>query len=81
LVARLDGFTSRAYHGEVDLLPMLEFLSSATSAAPPGTYWHPGDVIWGMFQNTVFDPGREVRLYDSVGFETVNTERFYGKEL
>jgi mycothiol synthase len=55
--------TSRAYHGKADLLPMLEFLSSATSAAPPGAYWHPGDVIWGMFQNTVFDPGREVRLW------------------
>ena len=43
---------------------MLELLSSATSAAPPGAYWHPGDVIWGMYQNTVFDPRREVRLWE-----------------
>lgn len=43
---------------------MLEFLSSATSTAPPGAYWHPGDVIWGMYQNTTFDPRREVRLWE-----------------
>jgi mycothiol synthase len=43
---------------------MLEFLSSVTSGAPPGTYWHPGDVIWGMYQNTVFDPRQEVRLWE-----------------
>jgi ribosomal protein S18 acetylase RimI-like enzyme len=43
---------------------MLEFLSSATSTAPPGAYWHPGDVIWGMYQNTVFDPHRRVRLWE-----------------
>ena len=43
---------------------MLEFLSSVTPDAPPGAYWHPGDVIWGMYQNTVFDPRREVRLWE-----------------
>ncbi len=46
---------------------MLEFLSSATLAAPPGACWHPGDVIWGMYQNTVFDPRREVRLWEEGG--------------
>jgi mycothiol synthase len=64
LKARLGGPTSRPYGGEVDLPPMLEFLSSATSAAPPGAYWHPGDVLWGMYQNTVFDPTREVRIWE-----------------
>jgi mycothiol synthase len=43
---------------------MLELSSSATSSAPPGAYWHPGDVVWGMYQNTVFDPRREVRLWE-----------------
>ena len=56
--------TSRPYEGGADLLRMLEFVSSATSTAPPGAYWHPGDVIWGMYQNTVFDPRREVRLWE-----------------
>jgi len=39
----------------------------ATSAAPPGALWHPGDVVWGMYQNTVFDPRREVRLWEEGG--------------
>ncbi len=43
---------------------MMEFVSSATSVAPPGAYWHPGDVVWGMYQNMVFDPHREVRLWE-----------------
>lgn len=43
---------------------MLGFLSSATSVSAPGAYWHPGDVIWGMYQNTIFDPHREVRLWE-----------------
>lgn len=44
---------------------MLQLLSSATFAAPRGACWHPGDVVWGMFQNTVFDPRREVRLWEA----------------
>ena len=46
---------------------MLEFLTSATSVAPLGAYWHPGDVIWGMYQNTVFDARREVRFWEEGG--------------
>ena len=61
---RPGGLTSRPYEGEADLLRILTFLSSAMSVAPSGAYWHPGDVIWGMFQNTVFDPRREVRLWE-----------------
>jgi hypothetical protein len=61
--------TSRPYAGEADLQPMLEFLSSATSTAPPGAYWHPGDVIWGMYQNTVFDP--------TVGYDSGKTATNY----
>jgi hypothetical protein len=43
------------------------FLSSAVSAGPQGAYWHPGDVVWGMYQNTDFDPRREVRLWEEDG--------------
>jgi GNAT superfamily N-acetyltransferase len=46
---------------------MLDFLSSVASASPPGSYWHPGDAVWGMYQNTVFDPTREVRLWEGDG--------------
>ena len=55
---------SRPYDGEADLWRMMGFLSSVTLAAPPGAYWHPGDVVWGIYQSTVFDPLREVRLWE-----------------
>ena len=58
---------SRAYAGEDDLRRMLGFLSFTTSAGPSGAYWHPGDAVWGMYQNTVFDPTREVRLWEDDG--------------
>ena len=46
---------------------MMGFLSWATSAGPAGAYWHPGDLVWGMYQNTVFDAHREVRLWEEDG--------------
>ena len=58
---------SRPYGGEADLRRLMAFLSSAVSAGPQGAYWHPGDVVWGMYQNTVFDPRREVRLWEEDG--------------
>ena len=58
---------SRPYAGEDDLIRMLDFLSSSASAGPPGAYWYPGDAVWGMYQNTVFDPVREVRLWEGEG--------------
>lgn len=45
----------------------MRFLSSATSAGPAGAYWHPGDAVWGMYQNTVFDAHRSVRLWEEDG--------------
>ncbi len=58
---------SRPYAGEDDLRRMLDFLSSSALAGPPGAYWHPGDAVWGMYQNTFFDPAREVRLWEGEG--------------
>ena len=58
---------SRHYQGEDDLRRMLGFLSFSASVGPPGAYWHPGDAVWGMYQNTDFDPVREVRLWYGQG--------------
>ena len=58
------GFTSRPYGGEADLSLITGFLADAISASAPQTYLHPGDALWGTYQNTVFDPRREVRLWE-----------------
>ncbi len=55
---------SRPFAGGADLARMMGLMSSGISGGPPGAYWHPGDVVWGMYQNTAFDPRREVRLWE-----------------
>lgn len=48
---------------------ILAFLSAAGAAdAPRVRYWHPGgDIIWNMYQNTVFDPCATFHLWEDAG--------------
>jgi ribosomal protein S18 acetylase RimI-like enzyme len=44
-----------------------QFLAEAVAAGagePRPGYWHPGDLTWGMYQNTVFDPKTSLRLWE-----------------
>lgn len=58
---------SRAYEGDADLLSLVRFVAEAGAVSAPQSYLHPGDVVWGMFQNTVFDPRQEIRLWERDG--------------
>jgi mycothiol synthase len=58
---------SRPYGGAEDLSRVTRFLSECTSLSPPQTYWHPGDFVWTLFQNTLFDAARNVRLWEGGG--------------
>jgi mycothiol synthase len=59
--------SSRCYGEEGDLALLRSFLSKLTAESPPQAYWHPGDLVWAMFQNTLFDPCESVRLWVSGG--------------
>lgn len=51
--------------GEADVLRMKAFLSAAqVDGSQPGT-WHIGDLLWRLYQNTVFDPFTSFRLWES----------------
>lgn len=54
--------TSRPYSGDDDLRALKEFVVTTTDAARTNFY-HVGDLLWGMYQNTVFDPGQNIRLW------------------
>ena len=58
--------TSRPFSSEADLLRMRDLIVAAVAA---GSYdWHVGDLWWAMYQNTVFDPYPNIRLWeDSAG--------------
>jgi mycothiol synthase len=37
----------------------------AAAAAERPNYWHVGDLLWGLYQNTVFDPFTNIRLWEA----------------
>jgi len=57
-------FTSRMYARTADRDRLTRFLSEASVDEPRPGYWHPGDLIWGMYQNTSFDPTTSLRLWE-----------------
>lgn len=63
-------FTTRMYARTDDRDRIARFLAEATEATEAGGgeprpgYWHPGDLIWGMYQNTVFEPKTSLRLWE-----------------
>ncbi len=67
--------TSRMYSGEADLPAMLRLVSEITDRERAQMF-HIGDVLWGMYQNTVFDPTRHIRLWEEenrlVGFAWID---------
>lgn len=60
--------TSRMFEGDAYLLRMRDFLIAANASGRPG-YWHIGDLIWGVYQNTIFDPRASIRLWEDAGGE------------
>jgi mycothiol synthase len=56
--------SSRFFGGQADVLRMMAFLSAArVDGSQPG-YWHVGDLVWRLYQNTVFDPFTSFRLWE-----------------
>lgn len=67
-----SSLTSRPYAGDADRDRIRDFLVAATAAsAPPYRYWHVGDLLWGMYQNTVFDPYASIYLWEDAHGELV----------
>jgi ribosomal protein S18 acetylase RimI-like enzyme len=60
--------TSRLFHGEQDLDALKKFVTTIRTLDPSRCYWHIGDLIWGMYQNTIFNPYQNIRLWqDGMG--------------
>lgn len=59
-----DRTSSRPYEGDRDLTLLRGFLSALTAGGPPQSCWHPGDIVWTVFQNTRFDPYKNIRLWE-----------------
>src|SRR5215213_5864578 len=55
---------SRLYDGDADRARMIAFLEAANASGLSKGYFHVGDLIWGMYQNTLFDPRENIRLWE-----------------
>ena len=55
--------TSRLFSGEQDLDALKQFVTAIRANSSYPCYWHVGDLIWGMYQNTIFDPYQNIRLW------------------
>jgi len=60
---------SRFFGGEADVRRMRAFLSAARLDGSQPGYWHVGDLLWRLYQNTVFDPFTSLRLWEKDGGE------------
>lgn len=59
------GWSHRAYLGDGDLHRLLDALSQAHTGSSATSLMHPGDLIWGLFQNMHVDPHRAIELWES----------------
>jgi hypothetical protein len=56
---------SYAFGDENDLQRLKTFVTSTISKEMKRSYWHVGDLVWGIYQNTIFDPRENVRLWEN----------------
>jgi mycothiol synthase len=70
---------SYAFGDEDDLQTLKAFVSSIMTENMQRSYWHVGDLVWGIYQNTIYDPRRNVRLWENeqgelLGFAWINSK-------
>lgn len=80
---------ARLYSGDDDAHVLAHIVTHAALVTPSCSFWHVGDVWWGLYQNTVFDPRLNIRLWfdeaEPVGFAwfypngSVSTEAVPGR--
>src|SRR5947209_16392027 len=66
VVKRLDmKITSRFYGREKDFQLLKDFVTSLMAEDMQHSYWHVGDLLWGIYKDTIFDPRQNVRLWET----------------
>ena len=56
---------SRPFSDENDLQTLKTFVSSIIKEDMQRSYWHVGDLLWGIYKNTVYDPRENVQLWQN----------------
>lgn len=64
-------FISRPFSHPADLARVRTFMHQINAQQSEVVYLHVGDVLWQLYQNTVFDPVRHFRLWEDEAGELV----------
>jgi len=57
--------TSRLFSDEQDLHLLKQFITDLWSDGSDHHYFHLGDLIWQIYQNTIFDPYQNIRIWQN----------------
>ncbi|HLI04958.1 MAG TPA: N-acetyltransferase [Ktedonobacteraceae bacterium] len=63
--------TSRPFASIDDLSRLKSLVTACMSSDMQDSFWHVGDLVWGMYQNTLFDPRQHVRLWENEAGELI----------
>ena len=58
-----DMIISHPFSGEDDLYLLKDFVTSIMATDMRHSYWHVGDLLWGIYKDTVFDPRQNIHLW------------------
>ena len=56
-----DIIISRPFSGNNDLPLLKDFVTSAMANDMRHSYWHVGDLLWGIYKDAIFDPRQSIR--------------------
>src|SRR5579863_168330 len=68
--------TSRPFSGALDLELLKQFVMAIWADESYRSYFHMGDIIWNIYQNTLFDPYRNIRLWQNMQGELLGFALF-----
>ena len=60
-----DIIISHPFSGEDDLYLLKDFVTSVMADDMQHSYWHVGDLLWGIYKDTIFDPRLNIRLWEN----------------
>jgi hypothetical protein len=61
-----DIIKSHPFSGEDDLYLLKDFVTSVMATDMRHSYWHVGDLLWGIYKDTIFDPRQNIGRFPNL---------------
>ena len=60
-----DIIISRPFSRENDLPLLKDFVTTVMANDMQHSYWHVGDLLWGIYKDTIFDARQNIRFWEN----------------